>query len=52
MKNFASRSILVASISSLAACGGGSEANPPILYLAPDASELLVKLVGTEPPPY
>jgi hypothetical protein len=60
MKNFASLSILASSISCLGACGGGGgggvdagpKVNPAILYLAPDASELQVKLAGTEPPPY
>lgn len=45
----------------LAACGGGGggggvdagpTVNPRTLWLAPDNSELEVKLVGAEPPPY
>jgi ABC-type glycerol-3-phosphate transport system substrate-binding protein len=48
------------SVLALAACGGGSShgvdagptTNPKTLWLAPDGSELQVKLVGSEPPPY
>jgi hypothetical protein len=49
------------SVLALAACGGGHggsspdappTTNPKVLWLAPDNSELAVKLVGTEPPPY
>ncbi|HET9620028.1 MAG TPA: hypothetical protein VFP84_01585 [Kofleriaceae bacterium] len=44
------------SIAALAACGGddggGATTNPKTLWLAPDGSELEVKLVGSEPPPY
>jgi hypothetical protein len=38
------------------ACGGGDDGgattNPKTLWLAPDGSELEVKLIGAEPPPY
>lgn len=50
MKNLAS--LVSISLLSLAACGGGGESNPKTLWLAPDNSELEVKLVGSEPPPY
>jgi len=32
--------------------GGGSSANPPALWLAPDQAETRVKLVDQEPDPF
>jgi hypothetical protein len=47
-------SLTISSLVVLAACGGGGGGgtNPPKLWLAPDNSELQVKLVDSEPPPY
>ncbi len=35
----------------LAGCPGG-DSNAPVVFLAPDGSEVRVHLVETEPPPY
>ena len=45
-------SLVSLSFLTLAACGSSSASNPPKLWLAPDNSELVVKLADTEPPPY
>ena len=55
MKSFTSISLSISCLVSIAACGGGGggdATNPKTLWLAPDASELQVKLQSTEPQPY
>ena len=55
MKSFTSLSISssISCLVALAACGGGGgDTNPRTLWLAPDNSELEVKLQSSEPPPY
>ncbi len=36
----------------LAGCPADDSGNAPTLFLAPDGSEIRVKLVETEPPPF
>jgi hypothetical protein len=36
----------------LPGCPSSEGSNPKVLWLAPDGSELRVKLVDTEPPPF
>lgn len=43
----------VVGLSVLPACGGDSgEANPSVLYLAPDMTETRIKLADVEPHPF
>jgi hypothetical protein len=42
----------LAALVALAACPDGGNANPPVLWLALDGSEIKVRLVEQEPVPF
>jgi hypothetical protein len=44
--------LALAAVFAVSGCPGGSDGNPPVLWLALDGSETMVRLIDVEPAPF